>query len=163
MLKYEPKGEWKLEWQMGSSPMSWASACFVCVRLLWISVTQDHFHRGVLWFHEQGKHTLLHTHIQWHTKRSIYVQHSYYINPINFVNPNILFLNHQQTYSVQTKSIHSQISNSLLNMTDYNLYNTNADSVSSQILLQERRWSPISKKPSDRRPPALLSDLNVSL
>lgn len=103
------------------------------------------------------------THIQWHTKRSIYVQHSYYINPNNFVNPNILFLNHQQTYSVQTKSIHSQISNSLLNMTDYNLYNTNADRVSSQILLQERRWSPISKKPSDRRPPALLSDLNVSL
>jgi len=48
-------------------------------------------------------------------------------------------------------------------MTDYNLCNTNANGVSSQILLQERRWSPISKKPSDRRPPALLSDLPVTL
>lgn len=43
VLKYEPKGEWNLEWQMGTSPMSWASACFVymwdCYESMWPRIT----------------------------------------------------------------------------------------------------------------------------
>lgn len=60
--------------------LSFSMFC-VYARLLWTCVTQDHFHRGVLWLHDQG---LLHTHIQWHTKQYIHMQHSYYINPIKF-------------------------------------------------------------------------------
>jgi len=89
VLKYEPKGEWKLANGHQLNVLSFSMFC-VCVRLLWISATQDHFHRGVLWFHDQG---VLHTLMQWHTKQCIHMQHSY---SIKFVNQSILSLIYQQ-------------------------------------------------------------------